>query len=585
MFRSIRWRIAIPYLVLILVTMLSLGLYLSNNIRRAQLMDLEAGLVDQALLLGGVIERMGEDTSSTDQLDELVGNWSQVTNARVTILNPAGTVIGESHGDKALMENHLGRPEVQDAIDNGQGTSTRFSQTLGQDMLYVAISQSSGGEIRGFVRVALPVSEVETTLDSVQRSIITVTLVAAIIATILATLIAARITNPIRDLTEAAEQVSIGNLDTLPSPNTEDEISQLVIAFNRMALALYEQLEALNVERTKLAAVLERMDDGVLIVDPDGKVQLLNPSAERMFQIKEEEALDLSVVEVLRHHELIELWRLAKERGEEQVSTFEIGLENRSLQVVVTPLGNALPGSMVMVLQDLTRLRRLETVRSDFISNISHELRTPLASLKALAETLREGAFDDPPAARRFLFQIETEVDALTQMVQELLELTRIESGRVPLQFQAVPPHAIVNSAVDRLQVQAERAGLTVNVDCPDNLPEVLVDPPRIEQVIVNLLHNAIKFTPMGGEIYIKAVERDGDILFSVRDTGIGIPPEDLPRIFERFFKGDRARSGGGTGLGLAIARHLVEAHGGTIWAESDATRGSTFYLTIPQAG
>jgi two-component system phosphate regulon sensor histidine kinase PhoR len=311
-------------------------------------------------------------------------------------------------------------------------------------------------------------------------------------------------------------------------------------------------------------------------------VQLLNLAAENLFGIRSEQALGQSFVQVVRHHQLVELWENARETGEEQVAAYEFGPHQVFLQVIAIPFDVTLQGNVLLVLQDLTRLRRLETVRRDFLSNISHELRTPLASLRALVETLLEGGLEDQPAARRFLGQMETEVDSLTQMVQELLELTRIESGRVPLQLENIAPGDLLRSAVERLQLQAERAGLEITLDSPDDLPPVLADPQRLEQVLVNLLHNAIKFTPSGGEIRLAAEIRDNDILFTVADTGVGIPADELPRIFERFYKTDRARSGRGTGLGLAIARHLVQAHGGQIWGESVEGAGSTFYFRIP---
>lgn len=237
------------------------------------------------------------------------------------------------------------------------------------------------------------------------------------------------------------------------------------------------------------------------------------------------------------------------------------------------------------MVQDLTRIRRLETVRRDFISNVSHELRTPLASLKALTETLQEGALEDPPAAHRFLGRIQTEVDALTQMATELLELSRIESGQVPLELKPISPFKLIMTTAERMKMQAERAGLMILVDCAPDLPNIRADMPRLEQVLVNLIHNALKFTRPGGEITLTASPQPGGfICFLVHDTGVGIPTDDLPRIFERFYKIDRARSGGGTGLGLSISRHLVEAHGGKIWAESIEGRGSTFLFTIPQA-
>jgi two-component system phosphate regulon sensor histidine kinase PhoR len=256
-------------------------------------------------------------------------------------------------------------------------------------------------------------------------------------------------------------------------------------------------------------------------------------------------------------------------------------MRHQYLHLVVIPDRHS-SGSLLLA-QDLTRLRRLETVRRDFVSNLSHELRTPLASLKALAETLQEGALEDPPAARRFVDQIQIEVDALTQMANELLELSKIESGRFSLSPAPVAAYDLLASAARRMQVQAERANITLQVDCTNDLPEVQVDSQRLEQVLVNLIHNAVKFTRPGGEVVLLAEAIDGGVRFAVRDTGVGIPADEVSRIFERFYRVDKSRTGSGTGLGLSIAKHIIEAHRGKIWAESMEGQGSTFYFTIPQ--
>ena len=252
------------------------------------------------------------------------------------------------------------------------------------------------------------------------------------------------------------------------------------------------------------------------------------------------------------------------------------------LQLVVIPDTHA--GGSLLLVQDLTRVRRLETVRRDFISNISHELRTPLASLKALTETLQNGALSDLEAGPRFLSRIVTEVDALTQMTQELLDLSRIESGQVELNLASISPKKLLMSAGDRMKLQAERAGLTLHVECSDDLPNIRADQARLEQVLVNLIHNAVKFTRPGGEVILLAEAADGKVRFGVKDTGIGIPLDDVSRIFERFYRVDRSRSGSGTGLGLSIARHIVETHQGKIWVDSIEGQGSTFFFTVPQS-
>jgi two-component system phosphate regulon sensor histidine kinase PhoR len=333
-------------------------------------------------------------------------------------------------------------------------------------------------------------------------------------------------------------------------------------------------------ERARLAAVLEQMTDGVLIADAEGRIQFANPAAGRLFDTPN--AVGHTVAEVIRQHQLVETWRRSRESGEAQEESVELPARRQFLQLVVLPDKNT--GGSLLLAQNLTRVRRLETVRRDFISNVSHELRTPLASLKALTETLQEGALEDPKAARCFLGRIETEVDALTQMAAELLELTRIESGQVPLELKDAAPSTLLHSAAERMRAQAERAGLVLTVEAAADLPEVRADPPRLEQVLVNLIHNAVKFTGSGGSVTLSAENAGKFARFSVRDTGAGIPEDDLERIFERFYKSDRARSSGGTGLGLSIARHIVEAHGGKIWAESREGRGSTFSFTIPVA-
>lgn len=584
MFHSIRWRIAVPYFLLVLIIMGALAFYLSGFVRQAQLNQLERELTSEALLLGDFWRQLQTDDLDPESWDQLAKVWSQHLDARVTLIAADGVVIGESHEDRTQMENHLDRPEVQEALSEGRGMSLRFSRTVGFQMMYVAAPVSTDGDILGFARVALPLEEIETNVEQLQNTILFATLLAAILTIIIAFAITQYTTRPLRQLTEAAQSLAIDGSSQKLVPATRDEVGQLARAFNVMGAHLREQFSNLERERSKLAAVLEQMTDGVLIVDEKGDVQLINPAAERMFGVTAREALRDSIASVLRHHQIVDLWQRSQKTGEGQIDAIEITTRKMFLQVVSIPLERALPGSTLLLFQDLTHVKHLETVRRDFISNISHELRTPLASLKALTETLQEGALEDPPAARRFLSRIETEVDSLALMVQELLELTRIESGKVPLQLQSISPVQLIQGAVDRLALQAERSGLEINIDVPEVIPRVLADPSRMEQVIVNLLHNAIKFTPSGGRINLTASPHDGNVQFSVEDTGTGISQEDLPRIFERFYKTDKARASGGTGLGLSISRHIVEAHGGRIWAESEEGRGSQFHFTVPVA-
>jgi len=319
-------------------------------------------------------------------------------------------------------------------------------------------------------------------------------------------------------------------------------------------------------------------------VDANGLIQLANPAAKRLFDTSN--VLGRSVTEVLRNHQLVDAWRRCQQTAEMQSESVELFARRQFLQIIAIPDSHA-SGSLLLI-QDLTRVHRLETVRRDFVSNISHELRTPLASLKALTETLQNGAIADPDAGPRFLGRINAEVDALTQMAQELLDLSRIESGQVELMLAPLDPKKLLNSAVERMRMQAERAGVNLQVNCADDLRNIRADKSRLEQVLGNIIHNAVKFTKPGGEIILEAdiapswESVSSGVRFAVRDTGVGIPAESLSRIFERFYRVDRSRTGSGTGLGLSISKHIVEAHGGKIWAESKVGQGSIFIFEIP---
>jgi two-component system, OmpR family, phosphate regulon sensor histidine kinase PhoR len=584
MIRSIRWRIAIPFVFLIVLLMTAVGIYLSNIVRQTYQNDLKNQLISEAIIARDNLVNEFGDGQSDLVLDDQAQKWASLINARVTLIAADGTVIGESHDDRTRMDNHANRPEILQAASDGNGVSIRFSHTEGYDTLYVAVPVENNGARVGYIRLSLPLEAIQKNIQQVQRTIAVFTVIAAIVAILLAMGIASQTTRPLRELSQAVDRLATGDMGKRIIPSTSDEVGQLTKAFNRMGEQLSSEINALETEREKLSAVLNEMSDGVLIVDKGGQIQLINPAAASMFGVSQEEALGRSLIEALRQYQLVDLWRKCQATNESQAVLVEIPAKRLYLQTVATSLGKALPDSTLLLFQNLTRVRQLETVRQDFISNISHELRTPLSSLKALTETLLETALDDPPAARQFLQRMETEVDALSLMVSELLELTRIESGRVPLKMEAVSARELIDQAVERLRLQAERAGLSVETTCQEEIPPVLADPSRLEQVLVNLIHNAIKFTPSRGTIRVGCQLVEDKVLFSVQDTGIGIPEEDLSRIFERFYKTDRARSGGGTGLGLAIARHLVEAHGGRVWAESVEEQGSTFYFTVPLA-
>jgi two-component system, OmpR family, phosphate regulon sensor histidine kinase PhoR len=425
-------------------------------------------------------------------------------------------------------------------------------------------------------------------VDCTGRGFLTGSIILIAATVLLAVLVAERTAGPLRQLTRIARRITAGDMNARMLPLRRDEVGSFILAFNDMVEVLAERVEALEENQRQLSTVLAYMADGVLILDEQGRVELINPAAARLLRTEQTQALDHTYAEVVRHHRLIELWQRCRDTGQEQLEAVDIG-RDLFLQVVFTPFQQQGARGYLVILQDLTQVRHLQTVRRDFISNLSHELRTPLASLRAVMETLHDGALDDPPAAQRFLSRAAAEVDTMTQMVEELLELARIESGQVPLRLEKTAVADLILPPLDRLSPQAKRAEIELIIDLSANLPFVLADGPRVQQVMTNLVHNAIKFTP-NGRVTLSAQtnhkKAPGQVTISIADTGVGIASEELPRIFERFYKSDRARtrSQGGTGLGLAIARHIVERHNGRIWVDSREGKGSTFYFSLPIA-
>jgi two-component system phosphate regulon sensor histidine kinase PhoR len=586
MFTSIRWRLIVPYTVIILIAALGLTLYLSGQVRRVHRADLEAQLLIEARLIADyAADTLADPALGTESVTEQAQRWALLSGKRVTVIGIDGTVLGDSEADPADMENHLYRAEISQAIRAGEGIATRFSRTLGTDALYVAVlvrrDASPEGEPLGVVRVSMPLDEIELLVGRLSRTIMLTGLLVAVFAIVLATYVASRTVNPIRQLTEVVERVAQGDMHARLLPTTHDEMAQLTRAFNTMADELNDKVTMLAQERAFLSGVLNTMADGVIITDEIGLVLLTNPAALRILAFPGKEAQGRTFAQVTRERQLIELWDACRQNGVEQTAMVEAGGRNAFLQAVMTPLSEPVPPRFLVILQDLTRIRRLETIRRDFISNVSHELRTPLASLSLVVETLKDGAIDDPEAAQRFLSFIESELSTLTQMVEELLELSQIESGHVPFRLKITPVAKLVKKPVKRLAPQAERTNIAVEVNIPEDIPPVLADSRRIQQVVMNLLHNALKFTPEGGHVTLKAEVAGPEVVISVKDTGVGIPVDDVPRIFERFYKADRARAEEGVGLGLSIAKHIIQGHGGRIWVESVEGRGSTFYFSL----
>ena len=581
---NVRWRAAFTYALLILLLMIGLSLYLSMVINQWYLARVDATAVQQTQRFAQNPALAASWPQGAFNLQRRLQEWTLLTGVHATVIAEDGVVLADSHTSVASVERLGDLPEVQAALATGLGRSNRYDAVLERQALVIVVPVYAADQRLGLLRVAYPLPSTQTNLTQLRSTLLPPLLLVALVLSGLLIFQAERTSSTLRRLTQAAERITKGDLGARTLSLSGGEIGQFVRAFNRMAEKLQTQIAKRAKEKDRLHTVLHVMTDGVLIVNRHGRVRLLNPAAAQILKTTQERALKRSFVQAVRDHRIVEVFLRCQQSGRNETAVLELDRE-RFLQMVVTPFLRGDDRGYLIVIQDLTRLHQLQTVRQDFISNVSHELRTPIASLRALVETLSDGALEDSVAAHRFLRHMEVEVDALSQMVQELLDLARIEAGKAPLQLTATPTLNLLRHATERLQAQATRAQLTLRIEGATELPFVYVDGNRVEQVLTNLIHNAIKFTPTGGEIRVSATTSDTQTLtVKVADTGVGIAPEDLPRVFERFYKADRARSGGGTGLGLAIAKHIIQAHGGRIWVESRLGKGSTFCFTLPLA-
>ncbi len=516
-----------------------------------------------------------------DHIPEIENTYSKQINAKVSLIIPN---CGKDLFTKTNLNVYLNQPDIYNAFF-GKSTN-RLIKLETPDILTYSSTQpiKINENIVGIIQVEKQLEDTTTMINSRVDSIIHLFLLFIPGIIIISLIITSLYIPQIKKLTQ--ETLCLSN--NLPNDSyadfRRDEIGKLSKALRHSAKLVKNTIDSFLGDNKIFSSVLNNFNNGILIIDDLGRVSLINQTASNLFCIEEKDVINRTLVEVIRYFQIEELWRKCKQSWHKESISFETIPDHLYINCIATPLEPQLHGSVMLILQDLTRMHQLEVIRRDFTTNVSHQLRTPLASIKALKDTLQDGALDDKENAKKFLLLMDTEINNLTQMVEELLELSKIESGQAPIEKHPVVPIELIQQSVDRMQLQAERAGLKISIECPKNLAKINVDRQRIEQVFMNLIHNSIKFTPPNGEIKVSAKANATEVIFTVKDNGTGIPPKDLERIFERFYKTDKAGSQKGTGLGLSIARHLVEAHGGKIWVESVLTQGSTFFFSIPIA-
>jgi two-component system phosphate regulon sensor histidine kinase PhoR len=546
----------------------------------------EATLVAEARLMARVVAA-AQAAGAGDHLDALVDEAARDVRARVTIVAPDGRVLADSAVsgvELAALENHLQRPEVQAALRSGQGSARRHSDTLGRELLYVAVSVRLGTRLTGVARVAQPLDAVAAETRALQRALAVAGLVAFAVTATLSTLLRSSLAGPLERLMRAARELGAGQVTTRIEVARDDELGELARILNASAQRLEERMAEGARERARGEAILAAMEEGLLAVDQRGIVLVANERLRQSLGLADPRGRHF--VEAVRQREVGELVQAVLDTGRRQVGEVEMPRLRRAWSVTAVPFPGpeGAPHGAVLTFHEVTERRALERVRRDFVANASHELRTPLTSIRGFVEALEDGALDEPGTARRFLGKIRTHADRMTALVSDLLELSRLESGTQAPRFERLRPADLAEDTLASLARAAEARGVVLNQVGTD-APVVVSDPERLLRILNNLVDNAIKYTPQGGRVDLESTaDPHGGALLHVRDNGPGIAPEHLKRIFERFYRVDTARSRelGGTGLGLAIVRHLAESIGATVSVESEVGRGTCFTVALP---
>lgn len=599
---SIRWKVMLGTLVAVVCGLLIAGVMTIQALERQRLAQLGEVLDAKTKLVEyGFQPLFGRNHSSLSptHLQETARDLGTRASAQVTLLAADGTVLADSAvqgAELALIEKHTARPEIDQAFSTGQGQDIRSSHTTGDRTMYRAVLIQTAQEASPLVlRVGIPMGVLDRELSEIRQHLFWALGLAFLVALPLSMWLAHSITKPLSDIASAARQLSSGNHALHIRTTGQDEVGLLASTLNQMVGQLQAKIDELSEDRTQLLAVLASMVEGVMVLDYRGHVLQVNPALERMFGISRVEARGRPCTDLFRHQQLTELVAIILRSPAHRQDEIVLPLTGRCLQIEASPAGGKRDNEacVVLVFHDITELRRLEKIRKDFVANVSHELRTPLTSIKGYVEALLDGATDDPVASKSFLDIILKQSDRLNLIIEDLLELSKIESGRVSLKEEPLELQTLVERTLSMVKPMADKKRHHLITAIMPSLPSVAGDEGRLAQVLTNLLDNAIKYTPAGGTITVSATlassseasRRSANAIdLSVSDTGMGIPEQDRPRVFERFYRVDKARSRelGGTGLGLAIVKHIVEGHGGHVWVEANSPQGSRFVVRLP---
>ncbi|MFH0754483.1 MAG: ATP-binding protein [Candidatus Omnitrophota bacterium] len=587
---KLHWKLTAVFCLTLFLGLFLGYIYLSSHLKSFLDRNLQNNLKHEILLSKGFIESQISGSHLLPDPHAMAHRMSQEAGVRVTLVSSDGVVLGDSDlsaNELKTIENHAGRQEIKEALLTGFGISRRYSYTLKKYLLYMAVPLGKE-RVDGVLRFAMPLSDVEFFETGLDKTVLAAMFLVFLMSLVFTFLMSLFVTRPLREMALVSKAMADGDFSRKPSVRSDDEVGELATAITYMSEQICSKIKDIEEEKAKLDAVLSSMFEGIMVLDDRGVVLLMNPSLRKIFFI-DTPPEGRRAVEIIRNSILAEMTNNLL-KGKERFLSQDVFIafpEERMLKVngVVIRAQDKCDG-VVFVFHDITELRRLEKVRQDFVANVSHELRTPVASIKGYAETLLQGAMDDKDTLKEFLGTIYQNSTRLVSLINDLLDLARIQSGRMSMMPTTILPGPIILRCMGVLEKTIKDKKLDVRVFVPEDIGCVLADETRLSQVILNLLDNAVKYSPEGSILTIKAVASEKMMQIDIIDNGTGIPQEDLPRIFERFYRVDKARSRdiGGTGLGLSIVKHIVQAHNGDVWVSSVLGQGTTFSFTLPRA-
>ena len=573
------YRILAGYVALILFTAMVMGLMYARQIKTELIDGVKNDLIAQARITA--LLRIGD-------IERKLSHLADISRSRVTLIDASGRVKADSEKDLAQMDSHLNRSEIQEARIKGQGDAIRYSRTLGVDMLYIAFPITEGSEVTGYIRFARPLFEVKKSIDQQYSYIYKCLLIAIIPSFIIAFLLARKLISPIEKVISYTHKVCSGEASGSLLIESNNDVGQLEKDINRMVQEQQERVRAAYEEKAKLEAAFASMAEGVLVINNQNRIEFLNRSLKDILGNEGiTDILHKTPLEAFRKVELQDALDLFSDSGGPVLREISLGQEAPIILDVTISAVHGLPEEeqkTMMVFHDVTRLKKLEIIREDFVANVTHEIKTPLTAIIGFIETLEEGAIKEEVTAKKFLHIISENAHRLGRLVDDLLILSSIELGEMTLRFENVSIANVIDSVLPMFETKAAEKSLTIDKHISDELPLIGSDRDKMAQILVNILDNAVKFTPSGGKIFISAQDDSGFVVVKVTDTGIGIQKSEIPRLGERFYRADKTRSRelGGTGLGLSIVKHLMKAHNGSIDIESQVGRGTTVSLAFP---